>query len=69
VEAPTKSVNSFVAAIGARAHGISEDEISFLTSDRIVSIEKIKKDIGFRPQVNLDAKARTMAKKFLGKDK
>ncbi len=65
VDAPSKNIHPLIARIGARTRGISEDEFSFLTSDRIVSIDKIKREMRFRPSVNIDAGARALVKEFL----
>lgn len=65
VQAPTKSIPHIIARIGSRTRGISEDEFSFLTSDRVVSIDKIKKEVGFKPSVTIDSAGSALAKEFL----
>ncbi len=49
-----RSVNPIVARIGRRALGINIDEFEFLVSDRIISIERIRKDAGFSPKARMD---------------
>jgi nucleoside-diphosphate-sugar epimerase len=49
-----KSVHPIVARIGRRALGINIDEFEFLVSDRIISIERIRKDTGFSPKARMD---------------
>ncbi|MDE1871421.1 MAG: NAD(P)-dependent oxidoreductase [Candidatus Micrarchaeota archaeon] len=64
-EAPTKGIHPLLARIGARARGIDAEELYFLTSDRIVSIRRISKELGFRPSVNIDVAGKRLAKEFL----
>jgi nucleoside-diphosphate-sugar epimerase len=65
VEAPTKSVNPFLAGIAAKAKGINVDQFKFLISDRIVSIDKIKKELGFKPLVKMEVGGKQLANEFL----
>jgi nucleoside-diphosphate-sugar epimerase len=67
VEKPTKSIHSILARIGARTRGIDEEQFNFLVSDRIVSIDKAKKEIGFRPHVSIDVEGKRLAKEFMQK--
>ncbi len=63
-EEPSKSVHPLLAKIGARARGINAEQFAFLTSDRVVSIDRIKRELGFRP-VGIDAPAKELVAKFL----
>ena len=65
VEAPTKSIHPFIARIGARTRGLNMDEFEFLVSDRIISIERIKKELGFKPSRRIDIEGKAMADMFL----
>lgn len=62
---PTKSVHPMLAGLAAKAKGINIDQFKFLISDRIVSIDKIKKELKFRPLVSMDAGGRQLAGEFL----
>ncbi|MGC8652296.1 MAG: NAD-dependent epimerase/dehydratase family protein [Candidatus Micrarchaeia archaeon] len=65
VEPPKKSVNPLLARIiASREHGIQYDEFEFLTSDRIISIEKIKKELGFIPSVKIEEGANELIDAF-----
>ncbi|MCL4374083.1 MAG: NAD(P)-dependent oxidoreductase [Candidatus Marsarchaeota archaeon] len=65
VEPPKKSINPlFARIISSRAHDIKYDEYEFLTSDRIISIEKIKKELGFVPMVKLETAGRELVDAF-----
>lgn len=64
-EAPEKHIHPLLAVIGARTRGIDPDELSFIVSDRIVSIDKIKKELGFKPSVNSDKAFKALADEFL----
>jgi len=55
VEPPKRSISPLLArVVTSRAHILEYDEYEFLTSDRIVDISLIKKELGFRPMVSID---------------
>ncbi|MGI0100580.1 MAG: NAD-dependent epimerase/dehydratase family protein [Candidatus Micrarchaeaceae archaeon] len=62
---PAKSIHPFLARIGARTRGMDQEEFNFLVSDRIISIEKIKREVGFRPAVDNDIAFKELADRFL----
>jgi len=64
---PTKSIHPILARIGARTRGIEAGQFSFLVSDRIISIDKIKKEMGFKPKIGIDEGGRELARQFLKK--
>jgi nucleoside-diphosphate-sugar epimerase len=51
--------------MGARSRGIDVDQFSFLVSDRIVSIERIREELGFKPSVSIDRAGKELAVEFL----
>ncbi len=64
-EPPSKRIHPLIARIGARSRGITEDEFSFLVSDRVISIEGIKKAFGFKPMISIDVSGKRLATEFL----
>jgi len=64
-EAPKKHLHPFLAIIGARSRGIDPEEFSFLVSDRVLSIDKIRKELGFKPTVNNEKAFKALADEFL----
>lgn len=66
---PSKAVHPFVARVVARTRGIDTDQFHFLISDRTISIERIKRELGFRPRVSIDEGGRLIAEEFLNKHK
>jgi len=64
-KAPSRSVHPFIARMGARSRGIDVDQFSFLVSDRIVSIERIREELGFKPSVSIDRAGKELAVEFL----
>lgn len=64
VEPPSKSIHPILARLGARTRGMDIEEFSFIVSDRIISIDKAKRELGFKP-TNSDIEFRVMARKFL----
>jgi len=67
VEAPTENIHPFLARVIARHREINLDQLRFLVSDRIVSIDKIKKELGFKPSVSIDIAGKVLAQEFLKK--
>ncbi len=62
VEPPNKHIPMILAKIGRRTKNINADEIDFLLSDRVISIEKIKRDIKFSPKAKIEVEGLEMAK-------
>lgn len=62
---PSRGVHPLIARIGARARGIESGQFSFLVSDRVVSIDKLKRELGFRPSVSIDKGGKELAGEFL----
>ena len=55
-----KSVNEFLARIMAKKANITVDDLRFITSNRLVSIEKISNELGFYPKVSIKAGAKEL---------
>ena len=62
---PSRGVHSLIAKIGARMSGLNYDEFEFLISDRIINIDRAKKELGYRPSCSIDVEGRQMVKGFM----
>ncbi len=65
VSPPTKSVNPTVARLLIKAADVDYDEYEFLAGDRIVSANKIKEKLGFRPTRRVDVDGLLMVEDFM----
>ncbi|MGC8622666.1 MAG: NAD-dependent epimerase/dehydratase family protein [Candidatus Micrarchaeia archaeon] len=65
VEPPKKSISRTMAKIGSRIAGLKYDEYEFVTSERIISINKIINEIGFRPKISIEAGGAELVGEFL----
>ncbi len=65
VQPPSKGLHSMIAKIGARMSGLNYDEFEFLVSDRVIKIDRAKKELGYRPSCSIDVEGKQMAKNFL----
>lgn len=64
---PTRHAQEFVVKMLARARNLDSDELRFLTSDRVIDISSIRKDLGFSPEVDIKTGGKAMVDKFLNK--
>lgn len=64
-EPPSRGVHPLIARIGAKMNGLNYDEFEFLISDRIVSIERAKRELGFKPSCSIDVEGKEMARNFM----
>ncbi|MDE1810845.1 MAG: NAD(P)-dependent oxidoreductase [Candidatus Micrarchaeota archaeon] len=67
VPAPTKGVNAILARIGASTRGINTDEFDFMASDRIVSIDRARRELGYKPTRSIDVDGKLMVDDFMKK--
>jgi nucleoside-diphosphate-sugar epimerase len=65
VPPPHKSVHPFLAYLGAKSKGITKAEIDYMVSDRILSIEKAGRELGFHPRRTTEKEGREMVEEFL----
>ena len=65
VPPPKKVININVAKLLVKLFNINFDEFRFLTSDRIIDINKIKKDLNFVPKNKLDVEGLEMIDHYL----
>ncbi len=64
VEPPKKKVSPALARILAKAIGLDDDEYNLMVTERIVSNEKLKRDI-MTPKAKVDDKGKEMVDEFL----
>ncbi|MDE1832870.1 MAG: NAD(P)-dependent oxidoreductase [Candidatus Micrarchaeota archaeon] len=65
VPPPTKGINPILARIGASTRGINADEFDFIASDRMVSIDRAKRELGYKPTRSIDVEGKLMVDDFL----
>lgn len=64
---PKRHVQEFLVRMLARSRNLDTDELRFLTSDRIIDISKIKRELNFVPQVDLKTGGEEVVSDFLNK--
>ncbi len=69
VEKPKRHLQEFVVRMLARQRNLDSDELRFLTSNRVLDISKIKKELGFEPEVDIKQGGREMIDEFLNRVK
>ncbi len=62
---PEKHISEFLVKLLAKRENLDSDELRFLTSNRVVSIEKIKTDLGFVPQISMDTAGAELVNMFI----
>lgn len=65
VERPSRHISPLVVRLLAKRRNLDSDELRFIMSNRIVDIKKIRKDLGFRPSVDINDGAMELVKEFL----
>ena len=65
VKPPLSGLHPLIAKIGARMSGLNYDEFEFLISDRVIKIDKAKKELGYKPSSSIDVEGKQMAKNFM----
>lgn len=58
-------VHPLLARLRARRYNIKSDEYEFLTSDRKVSIDRAKKEIGYKPSRSIENEGKILVDRFL----
>jgi nucleoside-diphosphate-sugar epimerase len=69
VEPPSSRVSYLLASLVSRSKGFDSPQFLFLTSDRIVSIDRARKELRFSPKRSLDVEGKAMADEFLKRNK
>ncbi len=66
---PTRHISPMIVNLVAKSRGLDSDELRFLTSDRVMSISKARKDLGFQPRVRIESAGLQMVGEFLSHNK
>ena len=67
VRRPSKRISEIIVRIVAKKYGIDSDELRFITSDRDVSIEKARSELGFSPSTDINGEGPRIVERFLAK--
>ncbi len=62
---PHKSLNRVIAHVTHRIVGLDKEELEFLMVDRKASIEKIKRELGFRPKRSVQTEGPSVLKEYI----
>lgn len=57
-------VHPLLAKLRAHKYNIEKDEYEFLTSDRIVSIDKARKELGYKPTRSIEREGKELVEEF-----
>jgi nucleoside-diphosphate-sugar epimerase len=68
VDKPKKHINQLVVNFVAKNRGLDSDELRFLTSNRIIDISKIKREIGWKPSIGIKDATIDMMRTFFSKE-
>ncbi len=64
-ERPSRHISPIVVRLLAKRRGLDSDELRFIMSNRIVDTAKVKKELGFRPTVDIKDGTMDLIKEFL----
>ncbi len=67
VKKPKRHISSIVVRLLAKRRNLDSDELRFIMSNRQVDISKVKKELGFRPSVDMKDAGMELIKEFLAK--
>jgi UDP-glucose 4-epimerase len=65
---PSKNINPIIVKMIAKKHNLDSDELRFITSNRIISIKKIREELGFSPKVDVIKAAKELVAKYSAKE-
>lgn len=65
VEKPSRHISPFIVRLVAKRRGLDSDELRFLLSNRILSIRKIRKELGFEPRITVYTAGLEMVNEFV----
>lgn len=61
---PDKGVNPTLASLAAKASGVDGSQMRFLLSDRVMKIDRIKKELGFVPKRTIQSEGKALVEEF-----
>lgn len=64
VQVPSKNVNPALVRLTAKARNIDMDGLDFITSDRIISTEKVKGELHFKAERSIDVDGSAWVREF-----
>jgi len=67
VSRPARHISPMVVNLVAKSRGLDSDELRFLMSDRVVNIGKIRKELGFKPSMEIHDAGMDMVGDFLSR--
>lgn len=67
VERPKRHIGALMVKLLAKRRNLDSDELRFIISNRVVDTQKIRKDLGFRPSVDMKDGGMELIKEFLKK--
>ncbi|MGC8628871.1 MAG: NAD-dependent epimerase/dehydratase family protein [Candidatus Micrarchaeia archaeon] len=62
---PERHISRALIYLLAKKKGLDSDELRFLTSDRIVDITKIEKELGFKPKIDIKTGGAELVEMFI----
>ena len=65
VEMPKAKVSRFLVKMMTLGRSFDDAQLQFLLSDRVVSIERLKKEMGFKPKCSMESEGKAMVEEFL----
>lgn len=66
---PERHVQEFLVRLLAKTRNLDSDELRFLTSDRAIDISRIRKDLGFTPDMDINEGGKELVDEFLNRAK
>jgi nucleoside-diphosphate-sugar epimerase len=67
VERPKRHISELVVRMLAKSRNLDSDELRFLTSDRVIDISRIKRELGYSPDIDIRTGGRELVNEFLNK--
>lgn len=65
VPMPKGKISKILVKMMTLGRSFDDAQLQFLLSDRVLSIDKIKKEIGFKPKCKIEVEGKEMVKEFL----
>lgn len=69
VKKPRRHIPELMVRLLARQRNLNSDELRFMTSNRVIDISKIKRELGFSPKVDIAVGGRELINMFFERSK